>query len=180
VVHYRLAQQPCRVDPKAGLGVGEAVAGHQPDAEIRAAIGAVAQRRHFLAQVQARADHDRLGLLAVRGEQRGDVLRPVLTVAVERDHRARAERERALHAVPQARAFSEVHRMAQQLERQALERRRGAVGGSVVDHDQRADLRQRTLGHVTDRGRLVVGRDDGDAIRAHAIAPLTEMIWPDR
>lgn len=113
--------------------------------------------------MQTRADHDRLGLAPVRGEQRRDVLGPVLAVAVERDHRARAELERALHAAPQGRAFSEVHWMAQQLERQAGERGAGAVARTVVHHDQRADLAQRALGHVADRGRLVVGRNDGDA-----------------
>lgn len=94
-------------------------------------------------------------------QQRGHVLGPVLAVAVERDDRRRAQRERALHAAPQARTFSEVHRIAQQLERQALERGRGAVGGAVVHHDQHADLAQRALGHVADRRGFVEGRDDG-------------------
>ena len=53
-------------------------------------------------------------------------------------------------------------RLAQQLERQALERGRGAVRGAVVHHDQRADLAQRALGDAADRGRLVVCRNDGD------------------
>jgi hypothetical protein len=113
--------------------------------------------------MHARADHDRLRPFTVRREQRGNVLRPVLAVAVERDHRPRAELERALHAAPQARAFAQVDRMAQQLERQAFERGRGAVRGAVVHHDQRADLAQGALGNVTDRGRLVVGGNDRHA-----------------
>lgn len=107
----------------------------------------------------ARADHDRLGALAVRGEQRRNILGPVLAVAVERDHRPRPALERALHAAPQARALAEVRRIAQQLERQALERGRGAVRGAVVHYDQRADLAQRALGDAADRGRLVVCRN---------------------
>ena len=160
----RLAQQPRRVDPKARLAVGEAPAGRQPDPEIRQTVGAVAQPRYVLAQMPARADHDRVGPLAVRGEQRRNVLGPVLAVAVEGDHRARAERQRALHAAPQARALAEVFGIAQHLERQALERRRGGVARAVVDDDQRADLAQRALGDVADRRRLVVGRNDGDAV----------------
>ncbi len=118
--------------------------------------------------MHARADHDRLGAAPVRGEQRGDVLGQVLAVAVERDHGSGAELERALHAAPQARTLSEVHRMAQQLERQALERGRGAVGGAVVHHDQRAELTQRALGHVADRRDFVEGRDNGHvACRFH-------------
>ena len=157
----RFAQQALRIDPETGLGVGEAPAGRARDPEVGQAVGPVAQRRRAAAQVQARADHDRLGTAPVRGEQGGDVLGQVLAVAVERDYRPRAELERALHATPQARAFAQIDRMAQQLERQALERGRGAVRGAVVHHDQRADLAQRALGHVADRRGFVEGRDDG-------------------
>jgi len=168
VVDARLAQQAGRVDAKSRLGVGKAAPGRQPDPEVGEAVGSVAQRRHLLTQVPARADHDRPGPLAVRREQRGDLLGPVLAVAVERDHRLRAERERALHAAPQAGALAEVRRVAQHLERQAFERRGGAVARAVVNHDQRADLRQRALGDVADGRRLVVRRDHGDGVgRVH-------------
>ncbi len=156
----RLAQQADRVDAKAGLRVGKAATGRQADPEIPAAVGVVAQGWNLLPQVQARADHDCLGHCTLRREQRGDVLGPVLAVAVERDHRPRPELERALHAAPQARALAEVRRIAQQLERQALERDRGAVRGAVVHHDQRADLAQRALGDVADRRGFLEGRDD--------------------
>jgi len=161
VVDPSFAQQPCRIDAKAGLGVGEAAARRAGDPEVGDAVGPIAQRRRTAAQVQPRADHDRLGTVAVRREQRRDVLGPVLAIAVERDHRARPELERAPHAAPQARALAEVRRIAQQLERQALERGRGAVGRAVVHHDQRIDLAQRALGDVADRRRFVEGRDDG-------------------
>jgi hypothetical protein len=163
VLDARLAQQPGRIDAKARLAVGEALSGGQADPEIRETVGAVTKARNLAAQMPARSDHDRLGPLAVRGEQRRDVLGPVLTVAVEGDHRARAERERALHAAPQARALAEILAIAQQLERQALEHRGGRVARAVVDHDQRADLVQRALGDVANRRRLVEGRNDGDA-----------------
>jgi len=166
VVDARLAQQPRRIDAKAGLGVGEALPSRQPDPEIRQAVGAVAQPRNLLAQMPARADHHRFGPLAVRGEQRRDVLGPVLAVAVEGDHGARAEGQRALHAAPQARALAEIFGIAQQFERQAFERRGGAVARAVVNHDQRANLAQGALGDVADRRRLVVGRNDRDAASA--------------
>jgi len=164
VVDPRLVQQARRVDAKAGLGVGKAAPGRQPNPEVGKAVGAVAQRRHLLAQVQARADHDRLGPPTVHLEQRRDVLGPVLPVAIERDHRLRAELERALHAAPQAGALAQVYRVAQQLERQAFERGAGAVARAVVDHDQRAHLSQGALGDLADRRRLVVRRDDGDGV----------------
>ena len=101
-------------------------------------------------------------------QQRGHVLGTVLAVAVQRDDRLRAQRERALHAAPQARALAQVDCVAQHFERQAFERRRGPVAGAVVDHDQRAHLSQRALGDVADGRGLVVGRDDGDAVsRVH-------------
>ena len=173
----RLAQQARRVDTKAGLRIGEAPAGRAGNPEVGHAVGPIPCCRRAVAQMQARADHDRLGPLPVRREQRGDVLGAVLAVAVERDHRARAERERTLRPVPQARAFSEIHGVAQQFERQALERGRSRVRGAVIHHDQRTDLAQRTLGHVADRRGFVEGRNDGDVSgrvhRAYAIAPLT-------
>ena len=167
MIDARLAQQPRRVDAKARLAVGEALPRREADPEVREAVGSVAKPRDFVAQMPARADHDRLRPLALGGEQRRNVLGPVLAVAVQRNHRARAERERVLHAAPQARALAEILGIAKQHERQALERRRGAVARAVVDHDQRADLAQRALGDVADRRRFVVGRDDGDVGCVH-------------
>jgi len=166
VLGARLAQQPRRVDAKTRLGIGEAAARRQADPEIRETVGAVAQCRHVRAQMTARADDQRLGPLAMGGEQRRNILGPVLPVAVEREHRARAALQRALHAAPQARALAEIARIAQELERQAFERRGGSVARAVVDHDQRADLAQRALGNSADGGRLVEGRNHGHQVRA--------------
>ena len=110
--------------------------------------------------MQPRADHQRPGLVAVRLEQARNVLRAVLPVAVERDHRLGVVGERDGHAAPQARRLAQVARVADQRHRQALERDVSAVDRSIVDHYDAGDLGERALGYAADGGGLVVGRDD--------------------
>jgi hypothetical protein len=117
------------------------------------------------ALVQARADHQPVGLAAPDREQPGRVARLVLAVAVDRDDARRTRASACRKAVRSAAALPWLAGWRSRGQRQAVQLLGGAVRRAVVDDEDADALRQRRLGEAADRSRFVVGgNDDPDAV----------------
>jgi hypothetical protein len=159
VLHLEPPQERRGVDAKARLAVVERLPSGPADEEVRDAVRGAARARRVGADDEPGADHDVLRMRSCDLHQPRDVLRRVLAVTVERDHARGAERERVLHAPPQARALAAVALVPQQHHRQAANALVRAVGRAIVHDDHGRRYRGRARDDVCDRRGLVAGRD---------------------
>ncbi len=96
----------------------------------------------------------------VQPEERGDLRRIVLAVAVEGDHGLRTLVEGRREPGSERRALALVRCVAQDLRTRGLRDRRGVVRGAVVNHEHR-QVAARRSNDPSNPSALVVGRNQG-------------------
>ena len=180
-----------RVHAKAGLRIGDGMPRRPGNPEAGEAIGPIACRRKLRAVVQARADHDALGVALPCREQARRVGGIVLPVAVQRDH-ARAHAGSA-HSGTRCASWRLCPGSADAPAASPASRRSCAAVPSLDPSSTTMTCGQcasASCGQLADRARLLVGGDrDPHAVPGQGrllfsclhgqySPPLTPMTWP--
>ena len=166
-------QFPQRIEPVARLRVVEPATRLHPQPEIRETVGKTTALRPFRSIHPSAAQNQRPWMLLIGLQHRGDVLRIVLTVAVQRDGIGKSHLQSLAEARLQRSTLTSVpvechHRQALLCE--AVEDAGRSVSAAVVHHDHIATLIQRSSHHTTDGSAVVIRRNH------HTDTPLSEHL----